>query len=351
MEGLEHKEAYHVGIVGKGEVGTKVGKLLMKRDFPLDGYMRVFASERSAGSLIQLGDQVIEVEGAATADYEGLDILFNTAPAGFSKRNAEAIHAQGPVIIDSSSDWRNDPRVPILIPEVNPEALSEMEIGIIAKSNCTTTTGAIALHYLHVEAGLKGLTTSTYQSVSGQGKAGISEHQSQVEAMEGRVDELVNGQTDQYPEPNIFPAVTAFNVAAVAGTFDEDYSDTTEELKFKNEMRKIFKLSPEQLPINVTCARVSTYNCHSLSIVAEFEEAIGPNEAKSILSQAAGVQLHLRADVPQPIYVAGSEYVHVGRIRQIENRDRNGINFWVVADNLLPGAALNAVKIAELMIR
>jgi aspartate-semialdehyde dehydrogenase len=325
--------------------------LLVERQFPIRGDLRILATERSAGTTVDLVGREITVERADGADYRDLDIVFNTASSGFSAENAEAIHAQGPVIIDSSSDWRKDPRVPLLIPEVNPDALDDADMGIVAKPNCTTTMGVLAINYLHEQAGLQSLGVSTYQSVSGMGEAGIRANQNQVQAMATRVDELIDGQLHPYPETGDLPAITAFNVAALAGTFEVGDDHTTEERKFMNETRKIFQLSPEQLPIDVTCGRIDVFNCHALSILAEFKNEITVEQAHEIFSGAAAIQLHEREDVPQPIHVAGTDPVHVGRVRQSEKYGTRGLNFWVVADNLRIGAALNAVKIAELLIR
>lgn len=346
MRSFGGQESFGVAIVGCGAVGARVGKLLVERQFPIRGDLRILATERSAGTTVELADREITVELADTADYDDLDIVFNTAPSGFSAQNAEAIHAQGPVIIDSSSDWRKDPRVPLLIPEVNPEALDDATIGIVAKPNCTTTMGAIALHYLR-QAGLKSLGVSTYQSVSGMGEAAIEANQMQARVMATRVDELIDGQVDPYPAASM----TAYNVTALAGTLEDGSDHTTEELKFRNETRKIFQLSPEELLIDVTCGRIDTYNGHALSILAEFDNELTAAEAHAIFAEAEAIQLHERDDVPQPIYVAGTDLVHVGRVRQSEKYGKRGLNFWVVADNLRIGAALNAVKIAELLIR
>jgi aspartate-semialdehyde dehydrogenase len=351
VNNLAEQESYKVAIVGWGMVGENVGKLLMSRQFPLDGDPRILATPRSAGRSVRLGDSEITVEVASEASYEGLDFVFNTAPSGFSAEHAEAIHAQGPIVIDSSSDWRKDPRVPLIIPEVNPEAVNDMEIGIVAKPNCTTTIGAIALHHLDEKARLKRLTVSTYQSTSGQGKPGIRAHHAQVLEMVNRVDELIYGQINPYPEPTVFPAITAFNAAPLAGTFEGDNDHTTEELKFRNETRKIFNRTQEQLRIDVTCARIDTFNGHALSILAEFEEEITAEQAHEIFSDAPGIALHEREDVPQPIYVVGTDPVHVGRVRQSEGAGKRGLNFWATADNTLIGAALNGVNIAELLIR
>ncbi len=354
MEAFTEEKPVNVGVVGTGLVGMNLANILLERDFPLAD-VRIFASERSAGETVQRFGRGVIVELAEAADYSGLDIVFNAAPAEFSKEHAVRIAEQGPTFIDSSSAWRQNPLVPLLIPEINPEVIDDIELGIVAKPNCTTTIGALALHYLHQHAGLKSIDASTYQSTSGQGQHGITEHRDQVRQLANRGDELLYGRMDRrlhpsYPLPKVFPTITAFNVAPMAGVFEDGSDHTTEELKFKNEMRKIFGRSPEELPIDVTCARASVVNGHSLSIHAEFEDEITTAEASEILARAEGVQLHTR-DIPQPINAVGTDPVHVGRLRQSERFGKHGLNFWVVGDNLRKGAALNMVQGAELLIK
>ena len=291
MEAVARKEPVDIGIVGYQLVGSKLGEILLDRGFPFDA-MRIFASERSAGQTVELGDREVTIELASEADYSGLDIVFNAAPAEFSKEHAERIQQQGPLFIDSSSAWRQDPRVPLLIPEVNPGVVDTIELGIVAKPNCTTTLGALVLHYLHQEAGLKSITASSYQSTSGQGRRGVDEHSDQLRQMIKREHELLHGQANRYPQPRVFPTITALNVAPMAGTFEDGSDHTTEELKFKNEMRKIFGLTRKDLPIDVTCARSSVVNGHSLSIHAEFESEITAARAHEILARAEGIELH-----------------------------------------------------------
>lgn len=208
MKSLSGAKSVNIGIVGYGLVGAKLAEILEERGFPLGDTVRIFANKKSVGKTVQLADRKITIEPAINANYKGLDIVFNTATADFSAENAETICKQGPIFIDSSSARRLDPRVPLLIPEVNPEALDDVKLGIIAKPNCTTTISAMALHYLHIKSGLKSLGVNSYQSTSGQGQLGIDEHEKQAYEMIKRGDELIHGQAKPYPAPAIFPAVT-----------------------------------------------------------------------------------------------------------------------------------------------
>jgi aspartate-semialdehyde dehydrogenase len=242
-----------------------------------------------------------------------------------------------------------DSRVPIVVPEINPGAINDAKLGIIAKPNCTTTIGALVLHYLDQEVGLVSLDVDTYQADSGQGQPGLNEHDRLARLLIERGDEIVHGQREPYPEHEIYPVIPVFNPSPVAGVFEDDSDHTTEELKYKNETRKIFERTSKNLPIDVTCARTGGYNCHALSIHAEFEDKITADQADKILYESEGIQLHGQSDIPQPIYVAGTDPVHVGRIRQSERFGKHGLKFWAVADNLRKGAALNDVQILELL--
>jgi aspartate-semialdehyde dehydrogenase len=353
MQNVPASSAQHrpvsIGLVGRGLVGSKVLEILQERQTSI-GELRVFATPRSVGQIIEWQDHRVSIEDAATADYSGLDLVINTADGNFARDHADRIAGQGPVFIDSSFYWRQDTTVPLLIPTINPQILPAKGkvSGKIAKSNCTTTIGAIALNPLHNAAGLKSLTVSTYQSTSGQGNPGTQEHLAQTKAMISRVDELIHGQQKPYPEFTIFPAGTAFNAAPLAGTMPAD-DHTTEERKYINETRRIFDLP--KLPIDVTCVRVGVFNCHCLSILAEFEQLLPVEKAHEILEGASGIVLHRDDDVPQPIFVAGTDQVHIGRVRQSNHLGEHGLNLWVVGDNLRPGAATNLVDTVELLIK
>jgi aspartate-semialdehyde dehydrogenase len=330
-----------IGIIGPGLVGTKLIKYF--EDSEVADVTRVFASERSAGTAIGVGPgRSVTIELASEADYGGLDAVCNTAPAGFAAEYGERIAGQAGVLIDGSSDWRQDPDVPLLIPEINPWVVYRAHKNIIAKPNCTTTIGAFAIAALHEAAGLRSLSVTTYQSTSGQGEAGLREHYEQTAVTYQRQHELIHGQTEPYPESEVFPARTAFNVAPLAGTMLPD-GHTTEEMKYKNETRKIFGLD-DDVAIDVTCARVGTFNGHAVDLHAEFEGEISAFEASHLLANAEGVQLHRDDDVPQPIFAVGTEPVHVGRVRQSERFGYRGIRLFAVGDNLLVGAALNIFR-------
>lgn len=353
MKDLAGLQEVNVGIVGHGLVGRKLAEILGEREFPAGDTLRIFASERSAGSTVTVLGREVEVELASEADYSGLDIVFNTAPAGFAREHAERIAQQAGAFLDSSSDLRQRDDVPLLIPEINPHVIGETKGRIIAKPNCTTTIGALAIYALHEHVGLRSLTVSSYQSTSGQGWPGLREHRRNVNMMTPRSYELIHGNPHgPYPTPDVFPALTPFNAAPQAGTFEDGSSHTTEELKYKRETRKIFEVEKESdLPIDVTCVRVDTFNGHALSVHAEFLDPLTVEEASEILSCTTGVELHDDDEVPQPIYVAGTDPVHVGRLRQSERFHECGLDMWVVGDNLRAGAALNLAKGAELLIK
>ncbi len=335
-----------IGIIGPGLVGSKLIKYF--EDSEIAEITRVFASYRSAGDIIEVGGHPVQIELASEADYGGLFAVCNTAPAGFAKDHAERIADEAGYFVDASSDLRKDPSVPLIIPEINPDAIHHAENGILAKSNCTTTIGSLAIYGLHEVASLRSLSVSTYQSISGQGWPGINEFRQHVEAMLTRQKEMLDGRTyPSYPQSEVFPELTAFNVAPKAGTF-EGY-DTSEELKYKNETRKIFGLD-EDVTIDVTCARVPVFNGHSVDIHAQFDRPISAGDAKDILAETPGVELHTGEDVPQPVNAVGTTDVHVGRVRQSELFGQYGLRLWATGDNLTVGAAHNIFKTVRLLI-
>ena len=336
-----------VGVVGAtGQVGAVMRKLLAERDFPVEE-MRYFASSRSAGSKLPWRDTEIVVEDAATADPSGLDIALFSAGGATSKEQSPRFAAAGVTVIDNSSAFRRDPDVPLVVSEVNPEAIKLTRRGIIANPNCTTMAAMPVLKPLHDEAGLLRLIASTYQAVSGSGLAGVDELAAQVNAVATRAASLTHdGSAVEFPAPAKYVAPIAFNVLPMAGSIVDDGSfETDEEQKLRNESRKILGL-PDLL-VSGTCVRVPVFTGHALSVNAEFERPLSVARATELLSRAPGVEL---SDVPTPLQAAGADPSFVGRIRTDPGvPDGRGLALFLTADNLRKGAALNAVQIAELI--
>ena len=340
-----------VGVVGAtGQVGAVMRRLLAERELPV-GRVRFFASSRSAGTRLPWAGTDVLVEDASTADPSGLDLALFSAGAAASRQLAPRFADAGAVVIDNSSAWRLDPDVPLVVSEVNPEAI-EQALGpggrrIVANPNCTTMAAMPVLKPLHDEAGLVRLVASTYQAVSGSGPAGVDELDKQVRQVVDRASELTHdGSAVQFPTPTKYVAPIAFNVLPRAGSVVDDGSyETDEEQKLRNEARKILDL-PE-LPVSGTCVRVPVFTGHSLSLNAEFARRLLVERATELLAAAPGVEL---ADVPNPLHAAGRDASYVGRIRRDEGvPDGRGLALFVSSDNLRKGAALNAVQIAELL--
>ena len=338
-----------VGIVGAtGQVGTVMRRILAERDFPVES-LRLFATNRSAGRTLEFNGEDIVVEDVETADPSGIDIALFSAGATGSRAFAPKFAAAGAVVVDNSSAWRMDPEVPLVVSEVNPEAIAEARKGIIANPNCTTMAIMPVLKVLDAEAGLQRLIVSTYQAVSGSGLAGAEELAEQAEAAvaSGSLLELVHdGSAVELPEPVKYVRPIAFDVIPLAGSIvDDGLYETDEEKKLRNESRKILGL-PELL-VSGTCVRVPVFTGHSMSVNAEFARPISPERATELLKDAPGVEL---SDVPTPLQAAGNDPSFVGRIRQDPGApDGRGLALFVSNDNLRKGAALNAVQIAELV--
>ncbi len=337
-----------VAVVGAtGQVGAVMRRLLHERDFPL-GEIRFLASARSAGTTLPWRGRDVLVEDAATADLTGIDIALFSAGGATSKALAPKYAAAGAVVIDNSSAWRMDPDVPLIVSEVNPEALVEVRKGIIANPNCTTMAAMPVLRPLHDDAGLRRLIVSTYQAVSGSGLAGVEELDSQVRAAVGQdTTALVHdGRSVDFPAPQKYVRPIAFDVIPLAGSVVDDGSfETDEEQKLRNESRKI--LGIPDLLVSGTCVRVPVFTGHSLSINAEFDRPISVAHALELLGAAPGVEV---TDVPTPLQAAGADPSYVGRVRQDPGvPDGRGLALFVSNDNLRKGAALNAVQIAELV--
>lgn len=316
--------------------------LLAERAFPV-GNLRFLASARSAGSTIVWGNREVVVEDTDNADWSGIDVALVSAGKTTSLEHSPRMAAAGVTVIDNSSGWRMDPEVPLVVPEVNAHALNDIPKGIVANPNCTTMAAMPVLAPLHAEAGLRALTVSTYQAVSGAGLAGVDELASQVEAVaDGATGLAHDGRAVEFPQPSSFARTIAFNVLAHAGSFvDDGRGETDEEQKLRNESRKI--LGIPDLMVSGTCVRVPVFTGHSMSVHAEFDRPISPERATELLADAPGVVL---ADVPTPLDAAGVDPTIVGRIRIDETRS-NGLALFLAGDNLRKGAALNTIQIAE----
>jgi len=336
-----------VGVVGAtGQVGGVMRRILAERAFPV-AEIRYFASARSTGTTLPWGDREIVVEDAALADPSGLDIALFSAGGATSREVAPRFAAAGVTVVDNSSAWRMDPDVPLVVSEVNPEAIHEARKGIIANPNCTTMAAMPVLKPLHDEAGLQRLVVSTYQAVSGSGLAGVDELDKQVRQVFDRAADLTHdGSAVAFPEPVKYVRPIAFNVVPLAGSIvDDGLFETDEEQKLRNESRKI--LGIPSLLVSGTCVRVPVFSGHSLSINAEFSHPLSVARALELLGDAAGVVV---TDVPNPLQAAGADPSFVGRVRQDPGvPDGRGLALFVSNDNLRKGAALNAVQIAELV--
>ncbi|WP_228386345.1 aspartate-semialdehyde dehydrogenase [Ornithinicoccus halotolerans] len=359
----EHPRPVHVAVVGAtGQVGAVMRRLLAERDFPVAS-IRYFASSRSAGRSLpwegrwdgqpQQQPRDVVVEDVATADLSGIDVALFSAGGSTSKEHAPRFAEAGAVVIDNSSAWRLDERVPLVVSEVNPEALdaavADGAARIVANPNCTTMAAMPVLKALHDVAGLQRLAVATYQAVSGSGVAGVEELAGQVRAgVEQDLEGLAHdGRAVQLPVPSSYHAPIAFNVLALAGDLVDDGSgETSEEQKLRNESRKILDL-PE-LPVAGTCVRVPVFTGHSLAVHAEFDQPLEPGRAREVLAKAPGVAL---ADVPTPLDAAGQDPSYVGRIRTDQSvPDGRGLVLFISNDNLRKGAALNTVQIAEALL-
>jgi len=338
-----------IGVVGAtGQVGAVVRKLLAERNFPVKS-IRFFASARSAGNTLSWKGADIVIEDASTADPTGLDVAIFSAGASLSRAQAPRFAEAGVTVIDNSSGWRSDPDVPLVVSEVNPEAIKDAVKGIIANPNCTTMAAMPVLKVLHDEAVLQRLIVSTYQAVSGSGLAGAFELASQVRVAvqdENLLGLVHDGGAVALPTPTIYARPIAFDVIPFAGSLMDDGSfETDEEQKLRNESRKILQL-PELL-VSGTCVRVPVFTGHSLSINVEFAQPLTVARARELLGNAAGVTL---TDIPTPLEAAGQDASFVGRIRQDPGvPDNRGLALFISNDNLRKGAALNAVQIAELV--
>jgi aspartate-semialdehyde dehydrogenase len=320
--------------------------VLAERGFPVDD-IRYFASARSAGSTLPWGDEAIVVEEASSADYRGLELALFSVGAATSRELAPRVAAAGAIVVDNSSAWRMDPDVPLIVSEVNPGEIHNARKGIIANPNCTTMAAMPVLKPLHDESRLIRMIASTYQAVSGAGLSGVDELDEQARKVVDRAAGLTfDGRAVEFPPPTKFAQPIAFNVLPYAGRFADDASfETDEEQKLRNETRKILDIA--DLPVSGTCVRVPVFTGHSLSLNVEFARPLSVERAKELLAVAPGVAL---VDVPTPLEAAGRDACFVGRIRR-DPTVAHGLALFVSNDNLRKGAALNAVQIAELLLR
>ena len=336
-----------VGVVGAtGQVGGVMRQLLEERHFSVTE-MRYFASARSAGTTLPWKGADIVVEDAESADPTGLDIALFSAGATSSRAYAKKFAEAGAIVIDNSSAFRMDPKVPLVVPEVNGHLVANPPMGIVANPNCTTMAFMPVIKPLHDEAGLTRLICATYQATSGSGLAGVDELAKQVaEAGDAGPDLTHNGSAIAFSAPAKFARTIAFNALPMCGSIVADDSfETDEEQKLRNESRKI--LDVPELLVSGTCVRVPVFTGHSLSINAEFADPISVERAYELIRNAPGVEL---SDIPTPLQAAGKDPSFVGRIRTDEGvPGGRGLALFVSSDNLRKGAALNALQIAELV--
>ena len=316
-----------------GAVGREMLRILEERNFPAEE-VDLLASERSAGRKIPFRDSELTVSRLTQDAFEGVDLALFSCGASRSLEFAPAAVKAGAVVVDNSSAFRMDEDVPLVVPEVNPDAMAAHQ-GIIANPNCSTIQLVVALKPLHDAARIRRVVVSTYQAVSGAGQAAVDEMQAQVEG--------------SAPAPEKMPHEIAFNCLPHIDVFLEG-GHTKEEKKMVDETRKI--MGAPNLAVSATCVRVPVYNAHSESVNVEFEESVSPEEARALLANAPGVEVVDDVEsfsYPMPKDADGEDPVYVGRIRRDDSRE-NTLNLWVVADNLRKGAALNAVQIAEALI-
>jgi aspartate-semialdehyde dehydrogenase len=331
-------QSYRVAILGAtGAVGTELLELLESRNFPVSD-LKLLASERSAGSTLPFRGQKLTVEAVTAKSFLDIDLVFASAGASISRAWVETAIGAGAVMIDNSSAFRMDKNVPLIVPEVNPQAAANHR-GVIANPNCTTILMSVAVYPLHQVQPIQRIVAATYQSASGAGARAMEEVKTQAQS-------ILNGEE---PKAELFPYPLAFNLFPHNSKLNEQgYCE--EEMKMVNETRKIF--GEDSLRITATCVRVPVLRAHSEAINLEFEHPFSVSQAREILSQAPGVKLVEDWEAnyfPMPIDASGKDEVLVGRIRQ-DLSNPNGLELWLCGDQIRKGAALNAVQIAELLI-
>jgi aspartate-semialdehyde dehydrogenase len=333
------KQQVRVAVCGAtGAVGREMLKVLEQREFPAAEVVP-FASSRSAGSRVEFNGQELTVRELTEDSFQGFDLALFSAGGGTSLKFAPLAAKAGCVVVDNSSAWRMDPAVPLVVPEVNPHDL-DWHKGIIANPNCSTIQMVVALKPIHDEAKIKRIVVSTYQAVSGTGHKAIVE-------LETQVRRLFNGQD---VVPDVYPHQIAFNCLPQIDVFlDNGY--TKEEMKMVNETKKI--MGDDSIRVTATTVRVPVFYGHSESVNIETAEKMSAEECRLLLAKAPGITVldyPEKKAYPMPVHAAGEDDVFVGRIREDESIE-NGLNLWVVADNIRKGAALNAVQIGEELLR
>jgi aspartate-semialdehyde dehydrogenase len=329
----------NVGIFGAtGMVGKELLKVIFDRKFPVKT-LRVYASSRSEGKTIDTPLGTLTIENADTADFSELDLAFFAIGGGWPKETAPRAKAAGCVVVDNSSTFRYDDDIPLVIPEINPDSIGDAML--IANPNCTTAIAAIPLWHIYKQYGLKKVIISTYQATSGAGLGGMME----LEAETRKVLDGGEASNDAFAHPiafNVIPHIDAFQ--------DNDY--TKEEMKVVWETRKIF--GDSSIPVSCTCVRIPTYRAHSESIVVETEKPVDVNEIRGIFEKTDGIEVrdNLESNLyPMPLTASTKYDVEVGRIRKNLVFGDNGLEFFVCGDQILKGAALNAVQIAEVVVK
>jgi aspartate-semialdehyde dehydrogenase len=332
-------DAYRVGVLGAtGLVGSTILELLAERDFPASEVIP-FASQRSAGRELDWNGSTLVCRELSDDSIQGLDLVLSSAGSTISAEWTPRLVAAGATVVDNTSYWRMHDEVPLVVAEVNPDAL-EGHRGTIANPNCSTMQMVVALKPLFDEAGIERLVVSTYQAVSGTGKAAIDELMEQSHA-------ILHGQA---AEASIYPQQIAFNVLAQAGSFPPGDDHTDEERKLINETRKI--LGDQEIRVSATCVRVPVVTGHSEAVNVETREPLSPERARELLAAAPGVTVvdePAAGSYPLATEAAGKDDVFVGRIRRDPGNER-ALDLWIVSDNLRKGAATNTVQIAELLV-
>ena len=341
------KKEYHIAVVGAtGAVGAELLRVLERRNFPVSD-LHALASARSAGKEVQFSSKPIMVEELGENSFDNIDIAFFSAGGETSRKFVPIARKGGAVVIDNSSVFRMDSDVPLVIPEINGEDVKQHR-GLIANPNCTTAVALMAIYPLHRAFGVRRVFAASYQAVSGSGARAIDELKKQVEAAALATASPSGGGQDRQSLAKVYPHPIAFNVLPQVDVFLES-GYTKEEMKMQNEGRKIMHL-PE-FRASVTCVRVPVYRAHSVAVSAEFEKEVSVEQAREVLAKAPGLELvdePPKNRYPMPLTVAGKDNCEVGRVR-LDCALENGLAFWVSGDQLLKGAALNAVQIAELL--
>ncbi len=330
---------YKVAVVGAtGVVGNEMIKMLENRNFPVES-IKLLASQRSVGKKLKFKGQDVPVELLTHDSGKGVDLALFSAGGGTSLEFAPSFAKDGCFVVDNSSAWRMNDNCPLVVPEVNPDDLCK-DKKIIANPNCSTIQMVVALKPLHDYAKIKRVIVSTYQAVSGAGSKGIHDLENQTKAL---------GKGEQIPALEKFPYQIAFNLIPHIDVFEEN-GYTKEEMKMTNETMKI--MGDKGIKVSATCVRVPVLRAHSESVWIETEKELTPEKARELLSSAKGVELidnPKENKYPMPLFAQNQQKTFVGRIRK-DISTTNGLTFWVVSDNLLKGAALNAVEIAEMLI-